>query len=301
MAAGSRPAIGSSLNKQRGSGVSRSPPDWLSPLRQERRTLLRPSRPQSAGSRYAAVPMVNWRALLNRVPESSGGPHPLRVSCGRHGGHRVPTHKAINSPRQAVFASLIGTAIEFFDFYIYATAAVLVFPRCSFPRPIGVSRCLAGHVRDRVRRAAVGRALRPLRRSHRPQDDAGRGAADVGISTVAIGALPSYGFDRHRGADPPAVSLRPGPRPRRRVGGAVLLTIENAPPGQRAWYGIFPRLGAPVGFLFSGGVFLALQWLTNERSSPSAGACRFSRAPCWSSSVCACASRSRRRRSSSTR
>jgi MFS family permease len=49
-------------------------------------------------------------------------------------------------------------------------------------------------------------------------------------------------------------------------GGAVLLAIENAPPGKRAWYGMFPQHGAPIGFLFSGGVFLALsRWLTDEQ------------------------------------
>src|SRR5438270_2706097 len=49
-------------------------------------------------------------------------------------------------------------------------------------------------------------------------------------------------------------------------GGAVLLAIENAPPGKRAWYGMFPQLGAPIGFLFSGGVFLVLSAsLTDEQ------------------------------------
>ena len=49
-------------------------------------------------------------------------------------------------------------------------------------------------------------------------------------------------------------------------GGAVLLAIENAPPGKRAWYGMFPQLGAPVGFFFSGGVFLVLsRWLTDDQ------------------------------------
>jgi MFS family permease len=49
-------------------------------------------------------------------------------------------------------------------------------------------------------------------------------------------------------------------------GGAVLLAVENAPPGKRAWYGMFPQLGAPIGFLFSGGVFLLLsRWLTDEQ------------------------------------
>src|SRR5258706_6235080 len=46
---------------------------------------------------------------------------------------RTATAKAINSPAQVLFASMIGTTIEFFDFYIYATAAVLVFPRLFFP------------------------------------------------------------------------------------------------------------------------------------------------------------------------
>jgi MFS family permease len=49
-------------------------------------------------------------------------------------------------------------------------------------------------------------------------------------------------------------------------GGAVLLAVENAPPGKRAWYGMFPQLGAPVGFFLSGGVFLLLsRALTNEQ------------------------------------
>jgi MFS family permease len=49
-------------------------------------------------------------------------------------------------------------------------------------------------------------------------------------------------------------------------GGAVLLAVENAPAGRRAWYGMFPQLGAPIGFLLSGGVFLALsRWLSNDQ------------------------------------
>src|SRR5207342_1226312 len=49
-------------------------------------------------------------------------------------------------------------------------------------------------------------------------------------------------------------------------GGAVLLAIENAPPGKRAWYGMFPQLGAPIGFFFSGSVFLMLSSeLTDEQ------------------------------------
>ena len=46
----------------------------------------------------------------------------------------------------------------------------------------------------------------------------------------------------------------------------MLLATENAPPGKRAWYGMFPQLGAPIGFIFSGGVFLLLsRFLTDEQ------------------------------------
>ena len=53
------------------------------------------------------------------------------------------TGKPVNSPRQVLFASLIGTTIEYFDFYIYATAAVLVFPHLFFPQSNPASATLA--------------------------------------------------------------------------------------------------------------------------------------------------------------
>ena len=177
---------------------------------------------------------------------------------------------SVNRPGQVLFASLVGTTIEFFDFYIYATAAVLVFPRLFFPasdpatatlaslatfgiaflaRPVGSA--LFGHFGDRVgRKTTLVAAL-----------------LTMGISTVAIGALPTYatiGF-----AAPLLLALcrfGQGLGLGGEWGGAVLLAIENAPPGKRAWYGMFPQLGAPIGFFFSGGVFLALsEWLTDEQ------------------------------------
>lgn len=168
----------------------------------------------------------------------------------------------INSPGQVLFASLIGTTIEFFDFYIYATAAVLVFPMLFFPasdpvsarlaslatfgiaflaRPVGSA--LFGHFGDRIgRKTTLVIAL-----------------STMGISTVAIGALPTYhtiGF-----AAPLLLSIcrfGQGLGLGGEWGGAVLLAIENAPPNKRAWYGMFPQLGAPIGFFLSGGVFLLL-------------------------------------------
>jgi metabolite-proton symporter len=175
----------------------------------------------------------------------------------------------INSPRQVLFASLIGTTIEFFDFYIYATAAVIVFPGLFFPksdpaaatlaslatfgiaflaRPVGSA--LFGHFGDRIgRKTTLVLAL-----------------STMGLSTVAIGALPTYssiGF-----AAPLLLALcrfGQGLGLGGEWGGAVLLAIENAPPGKRAWYGMFPQLGAPIGFLFSGGTFLVLSHLLTDK------------------------------------
>jgi metabolite-proton symporter len=178
--------------------------------------------------------------------------------------------KPVNSPVQVLFASLIGTTIEFFDFYIYATAAVLVFPRLFFPasdpasatlaslatfaiafvaRPIGSA--LFGHFGDRIgRKTTLVAAL-----------------LTMGVSTVGIGLLPTYSTI---GVAAPALlalcRFGQGLGLGGEWGGAVLLAIENAPPGRRAWYGMFPQLGAPIGFFFSGLVFLALsEWLTNDQ------------------------------------
>ena len=180
------------------------------------------------------------------------------------------TNMPVNTPRQVLFASMIGTTIEFFDFYIYATAAVLVFPRLFFPasdpasatlaslatfgiaflaRPVGSA--LFGHFGDRIgRKTTLVIAL-----------------STMGVSTVAIGALPTYrmiGF-----AAPVLLALcrfGQGLGLGGEWGGAVLLAIENAPPGKRAWYGMFPQLGAPIGFFLSGGIFLALsRWLTDKQ------------------------------------
>lgn len=167
-----------------------------------------------------------------------------------------------NSTRRILIASLAGTAIEFFDFYIYATAAVLVFPKLFFPaadpvsarlqsfatfalaffaRPLGSA--LFGHFGDRVgRKATLVAAL-----------------LTMGLSTVAIGLLPTYASI---GVMAPVLlalcRFGQGLGLGGEWGGAVLLATENAPPGKRAWFGMFPQLGAPVGFIASGGIFLVL-------------------------------------------
>src|SRR5215203_6393903 len=178
------------------------------------------------------------------------------------------TVRPVNSPGQVLFASLIGTTIEFFDFYIYATAAVLVFPKLFFPasdpatatlaslatfaiaflaRPIGSA--VFGHFGDRIgRKTTLVAAL-----------------LTMGVSTVMIGLLPTY--ETIGVAAPLLLALcrfGQGLGLGGEWGGAVLLAVENAPPGKRAWYGMFPQLGAPVGFFFSGSVFLALSRLLSD-------------------------------------
>jgi MFS family permease len=169
-----------------------------------------------------------------------------------------------NSTARILFASLVGTTIEFFDFYIYATAAVLVFPRLFFPgsdpaasvlaslatfaiaffaRPVG--SLLFGHFGDRVgRKATLVAAL-----------------LTTGVSTVAIGLLPTYASVGV--AAPLLLALcrfGQGLGLGGEWGGAILLAVENAPPGKRALYGLFPQLGAPIGFFASGTIFLAMSY-----------------------------------------
>jgi metabolite-proton symporter len=163
---------------------------------------------------------------------------------------------------RVLFASLIGTTIEFFDFYIYGTAAVLVFPQLFFPpgdpatarlqslatfalaffaRPVGSA--LFGHFGDRIgRKATLVAAL-----------------LTMGLSTVAIGLLPTYAAI---GIAAPALlalcRFGQGLGLGGEWGGAVLLATENAPRGKESWYGMFPQLGAPLGFLCSTGIFVVL-------------------------------------------
>ncbi|MCI2959631.1 MHS family MFS transporter [Agromyces atrinae] len=167
------------------------------------------------------------------------------------------------NPRSRVLlASLIGTTIEFYDFYVYATAAVLVFPHLFFPsddpttsllssfavfgaamvaRPLGA--IVFGHLGDKVGRKAtlVGALL------------------TMGIATFLIGALPTYALV---GWLAPfllvVLRLAQGFALGGEWSGAALVATENAPKGKRAWYGTFPQLGAPIGFIIANGLFLII-------------------------------------------
>ncbi|WEK00760.1 MAG: MFS transporter [Candidatus Sphingomonas phytovorans] len=164
--------------------------------------------------------------------------------------------------KRVLLASLIGTSVEFYDFYIYATAAALVFGPLFFPaedkaaqlllsyasfglafiaRPVGAA--IFGHFGDRIGRKSTLVASLML----------------MGGSTVAIAFLPTYA---QIGWVAPLIlcllRFGQGLGLGGEWGGAALLAVENAPPGWRNRYGMFPPLGAPVGFIAANGFFLLL-------------------------------------------
>lgn len=164
--------------------------------------------------------------------------------------------------RRILVASLVGTAVEYYDFYIYATAAALVFGPLFFPasspaaqlmlsflsfgiafiaRPFGA--VLFGHFGDRVGRKSTLVASLML----------------MGVSTVLIAFLPTYAM---AGWVAPLLlcilRFGQGLGLGGEWGGAALLAVENAPEGWRARFGMVPQLGAPVGFLAANGLFLLI-------------------------------------------
>ena len=146
----------------------------------------------------------------------------VRVSSGAMSETRTPAAKPINSPAQVLFASLIGTTIEFFDFYIYATAAVLVFPPLFFPKSDPASATLAS-----LATFAIAFIARPIGSAL-----FGHFGDRIGRKTTLVAALLTMGAvdgddrpaadlrdDRpRRAAAARDLPLRPGPRARRRVG-----------------------------------------------------------------------------------
>ncbi|WP_420808017.1 MFS transporter [Brachybacterium endophyticum] len=176
----------------------------------------------------------------------------------------APDAAPANTRGRVIVASMVGTTIEFFDFYAYATAASLVFPALFFPnetpttqllnsfaifgvaffaRPIG--SILFGHFGDRIgrKRTLVASLL------------------VMGIATFLIGVLPTAsvpGFTLLAPAILVLLRFCQGVGLGGEWSGAALLATENAPAGKRALYGTFPQLGAPIGFILSNVLFVVL-------------------------------------------
>ncbi|MER5514953.1 MFS transporter [Streptomyces sp. NPDC048254] len=181
--------------------------------------------------------------------------------------HDVRTVRVPSMLRLAA-ASLAGTAIEFYDFFVYGTAAALVLGPLFFPTFSPLAGTLAA-----FGTFGVGFVARPLgsvlfghigdRRGRRPVLVAS--LLLTGASTVAVGFVPSY--DRIGVAAPLLLLLLrflQGLGLGGEWGGAVLLTAEHAPPGRRALWSSFPQIGPAIGFLLANGVMLALSASLSE-------------------------------------
>ena len=175
-----------------------------------------------------------------------------------------------NDPFKVALASMVGTAIEFFDYYIYAAAAVLVFNTqffhsgdplsddllslstlalAFFARPIGSA--LFGHFGDKIGRKKTLVASLVL----------------MGGSTVVIGLLPTYS---QIGIWAPILlcicRVGQGIGLGGEWGGAALVATENAPEGKRAWYVTFPQLGAPIGLFVANATFFLVSYFWGQQA-----------------------------------
>src|SRR5215469_806965 len=171
--------------------------------------------------------------------------------------------------RQVALASFIGTAIEFYDFYVYGTAAALVFPRLFFPqfsplaatlaslatfgvaffaRPIG--GVVFGHFGDRVGRKSMLVVTLLL----------------MGGATLLVGLLPVF---EQVGILAPIVLVvlrfLQGFAVGGEWGGATLMAVEHAPEESRNFYASWPQMGSPAGLILSTAVFAAFSSLPDEQ------------------------------------
>lgn len=175
----------------------------------------------------------------------------------------------VESIRKVALASLIGTTIEWYDYFIFGTAAALVFNQLFFPnvdptigtlaafatfgvgfvaRPLGGA--IFGHFGDRVGRKAMLVLTLTI----------------MGIATFIIGLIPAYGTI---GIWAPillvVLRLIQGFGVGGEWGGAVLMTVEHSPDGRRGFYGSLPQMGVPAGLLLSTGVFAIVSNLPDEQ------------------------------------
>ncbi|WP_175687387.1 MFS transporter [Burkholderia multivorans] len=167
-----------------------------------------------------------------------------------------------SSTGRILFASFIGTAIEFYDFYVYATAAALIIGPVFFSHGSATSQALSAFMTFGI--AFIARPVGSFLFGHFG-DRIGRKSTLVGslvvmgASTTLIGALPGY---ESIGSLAPillcVLRFGQGIGLGGEWGGAALLATENAPAGKRGWYGAFPALGPSIGFLASNGLFFTL-------------------------------------------
>lgn len=169
-----------------------------------------------------------------------------------------------NTRGRVILASLIGTSIEFYDFYAYATAAVLVFPKLFFVNDDPTTALLASFAVFGV--AFVARPIGSIVFGHFGDRIGRKGTLvasllTMGIATFLIGCLPTAltpGWEFWAPALLVVMRFCQGLGLGGEWSGAALLATENAPANKRAIYGTFPQLGAPIGFIIANVLFLVL-------------------------------------------
>jgi MFS family permease len=172
------------------------------------------------------------------------------------------TAKPVNSKGKVIFASLIGTTIEFYDFYIYATASVLVFPKLFFPQATEINALLSSFAIFGV--AFIARPIGSVLFGHFGDKFGRKGTLvasllTMGLATFFIGLLPTASVAGWTVLAPLLLVLlrfAQGLALGGEWSGAALLATENAPKGKRAVYGTFPQLGAPIGFILANLLFI---------------------------------------------
>ena len=177
-------------------------------------------------------------------------------------GEQAEADERPMSVGRIVLASLVGTTIEFYDFYIYGAAAALVIGQTFFPKSSAEAQALNAFLTFGI--AFLARPVGSMLFGHFG-DRIGRKSTLVasmlvmGLSTTLVGVLPGYA---QAGVLAPwllcVLRFGQGIGLGGEWGGAALLATENAPAGRRAWFGMFPQLGPPIGFFLANGVFLAL-------------------------------------------
>jgi len=166
------------------------------------------------------------------------------------------------SATHVAFASFIGTAIEFYDFYIYAMASALVIGQIFFPASDHAAQALSAFLTFGI--AFIARPLGAVVFGHFG-DRIGRKATlavsllVMGVSTLLIGCLPGYDtLGTWAAVLLCLLRFGQGLGLGGEWGGAALLATESAPAGKRGWFGMFPQLGPSIGFLLATLSFLAL-------------------------------------------
>jgi metabolite-proton symporter len=171
--------------------------------------------------------------------------------------------------RLVAFASFIGTTIEWYDFFLYGTAAALVFPRLFFPEYDPLTGILASYGTY-----AVGFVARPLGGVVMGHfgDRIGRKSMLVltlmimGVATFLIGLVPTYEqIGLWSAAALVVLRIAQGFGVGGEWGGAVLMAVEHAPHGKRGFYGSWVQIGVPAGLVLSTAVFSIFQRLPDDQ------------------------------------